>query len=154
MRISRGNKQIQRFTHVREDVKIIKHSLASKCIPLSNPSNQPLFPNIHLLMKLRLNSSISHSINLQLKAQSRTLNSHLQRKVQIIKLNAPRGRQPRKQTPGDSVKICRESAHVFEISRVCCGCLIGVACYQVVCDNEGLARAEVTCVVECDGCKW
>ena len=64
-------------------------------------------------MKLRLNPSISHPINLQLKAQSRTLNSHLQRKVQIIKLNTPRSRQSRKQTPGDSVKICRESTHVF-----------------------------------------
>ena len=64
-------------------------------------------------MKLRLNPSISHSIHLQLKAQSRTLNSHLQCKVQVIKLNAPRGRQPREQTPGDSVEICRESTHVF-----------------------------------------
>lgn len=138
----------------QEDTTVIEHDSASKCILLSNPRNQPLYPNIHLLMKLRFNPSVSHPVNLQLKAQSRTLDPHLQREVQIIKLNASRSRQSRKQTPGDSVKICRKSTHVFQVSGVCCGRLVGVACYQVICDNERLTGAEVTCVVECDGSKW
>ena len=102
-------------------------------------------------MKLRLHPSIPNPINLELKSQSRTINRHLQREVQIVKLHTPRGRQPRKQTPRHGVQVCCESAHVREVPCVGGGRVIGLAGDKVVRHNEGLARAEVAGVVEGDG---
>jgi len=52
-------------------------------------------------MKLRLDTPISKSIDLQLERQSRTLNHHLQREVEVVELHSPSCGQPGKQALGD-----------------------------------------------------
>lgn len=102
-------------------------------------------------MKLRLHPPIPDPINLELKTQPRTINRHLERKVQVIKLDAPRRRQPREQAPRHGVQVRGEGAHVREVTRVSGGRLVSLAGYEVVGHDEGLARAEVAGVVEGDG---
>lgn len=102
-------------------------------------------------MKLRLHPPIPHPINLQLKTQPRTINNHLERKIQVIKLHAPRGRQTREQTPRHGVEVRRQRAHVYQVACVRHRRLVRVAGDEVVCYDEGLSRSEVARVVECDG---
>lgn len=102
-------------------------------------------------MKFRIHPPIPNPINLQLKPQPRTIDNHLEREIQVIKLDAPRGRQPRKKAPRHGAQVGRERADVDEVARVGLGRLVGLTRNQVVGDEQGLTRAEVARVVEGDG---
>jgi hypothetical protein len=99
-------------------------------------------------MKLRLHTPISNLINLEFKHKPRTRNPHIERKVQIIKLDPLRCRQPREQPLRHRVQIRRQRAHVDESLAEGIRCGFDVTCDQVVLDNEGLAGSEVARVVE------
>lgn len=99
-------------------------------------------------MKLGLHPPIPHSIHPQLKHQPRTLNPHIERKIQIIKLDPFRRRQPREQALGHGVQIRSRCAHVDETLAERVGRCVGVAGDEVVFYDEGLRGAEVARVVE------
>lgn len=102
-------------------------------------------------MKLRLHPPIPHPINLKLEPQPRTINRHLKRKVEVIKLDTARRRQPREEAARHGVEVRGEGAHVGEVARVGGGRVVGLAGDEVVGHDEGLAWAEVAGVVEGDG---
>lgn len=99
-------------------------------------------------MELRTNSPIPHPINLKLKHQPRTLNLHIQRKVQVVKLHALGRRQAREQTLRYGVQICSECADVDQSFYVRIWGGVRVAGYEVVFDDQGLTGPEVARVVE------
>jgi hypothetical protein len=99
-------------------------------------------------MELRTNPSIPHAIHLQFKHQPRTLTPHIQREIQIIKLDALCRRQPRKQTLGHRIQIRRKCANVDETFLEGVGRHVGVASDEIVFYNEGLTGSEVARVVE------
>lgn len=95
-----------------------------------------------------LDTPIPHPIHPKLKHQPRTLNPHIQRKIQIVKLHALRRRQSRKQAHRHSIQIGRKRAHIDQSLAERVGCSFGVACDEVVFDNERLTGSEVARVVE------
>lgn len=99
-------------------------------------------------MKFRADGPIPNPINLELKDQPRTLNPHIQRKIQVIKLHALRRREPGKEAFRHGVQIRRQRAHIDEVLLVRLRGYVGVARDEVILDDEGLAGAEVACVVE------
>lgn len=109
-------------------------------------------PNpLALSVKLRLHPPIPDPVHLELEPQPRAINRHLEREVEVVKLNAPRGSQPREQAPRHGVEVRRERAHVREVACVGRGRVVGLGGDEVVRHHEGLARAEVPGVVEGDG---
>lgn len=99
-------------------------------------------------MELCFNRAIFNPIDLEFKHQSCTLTPHVERKVEIIKLDTLRGRQAREQALRNSVQIGGQCAHIYEvfckrIGRNVCG-----AGNQVVFYDERLAWAEIARVVE------
>lgn len=124
----------------------------------TTPTLRAFSPSTHALtppssLKIGIDPSVADPIDLQLEAQASAIHNHFEGEIQIIKLDAACGRKPREQTPRYGVQIRRELAHVHEVARVRCRWLICFAGYQVVCDNEGLAWAEISRVVERDGGK-
>lgn len=107
---------------------------------------------LHLLhfvsMELGLHAPIPHPVHPELKHQACALNPHVQRKVQIIKLDAFGRCQPRKQTPWHAVQIRRKCAHVDQTLAIRVGRCVHIAGDQVVLDNERLARPKIARVVE------
>lgn len=109
---------------------------------------KPTFSHPMPSMKLRMHPPIPDPIDAQLKHQARTLNPHIEREIQIIKLDALCRRQPREQTLGHSVQVGSKRAHVDKPLAKRIRCHFGVAGYQVVFDGERLARPEIPRVVE------
>jgi len=99
-------------------------------------------------MEFCTNPPIPHPIHLQLKHQPRTLNPHIQREIQIIKLHSLRCRQPREQTLRHRIKIRSKRANRYEPLAIGVRCGFEVAGDEVIFDDEGLAGPEVACVVE------
>ena len=118
-----------------------RHASLSKALP---PPPTPL-------MKLGINPPIPNPIHLQLKPQPSTIHNHLERKIQIIKLYAPRRSQARKQRARHGAEVGRQRADMHQVARVSPRRLVGFAGDQVVGYDEGLAWAEVARVVEGDG---
>lgn len=87
-------------------------------------------------MELRLHNPISYTLHSKLKDQSRTLHTHIQRKVQIVKLNALARRQSRKQTPRHSAQIRLQRANLNEALVIRIRGLVVRARYEIVFDNE------------------
>jgi hypothetical protein len=100
-------------------------------------------------VKLCLDPAVSHAVNFELKAEPRAVHNHFESEVEIVKLDSSCRRQPGEETPRDGVEVCRESAHVDEITCVCHWRLVGIAGYKVIGDDEVLTGAEVAGVVEC-----
>jgi hypothetical protein len=105
-------------------------------------------------MKLRTNNPIPNPIDLELKHQPRTVNPHIEGKIQIVKLHALGRRQPCKQGFRHAVQVGGEGAHVDEALAVRVGRDVGVAGDEVVFDDEGLAGPEVARVVEGYGLRF
>jgi hypothetical protein len=103
-------------------------------------------------MKLRLHTPIPHAIHLEFKHQPRTRYPHIEREIQIIKLHTLGRRQSRKQALGHAIQIRSKRAHIDKALAERIGRALGVACNEVVFDDEGLAGAEVAGVVEGYGC--
>ena len=99
-------------------------------------------------MKLRTNTPIPHPINLQLEHQPRTLTSHIQRKIQVIKLHPLRRRQSREQALRHRVQVRGQCADIDKTLLKGVGRRVRVAGYEVVFYDEGLAGPEVARVVE------
>jgi hypothetical protein len=99
-------------------------------------------------MKLRLHTPIPHPINLEFKHQPRTRYPHIEREIQIIKLDTLGRRQSRKQALGHAIQIRSKRAHIDQALAERIGRAFCVAGNEVVFDDEGLAGAEVTGVVE------
>jgi hypothetical protein len=99
-------------------------------------------------MKLCTNGSIPYSINLQLKHQSRALDLHIQREIQVIELNPLRRRQSRKQALRHGIQIRSQRAHVDQPLAVRVWGDFGVARNKVVFNNEALTWPEVARVVK------
>lgn len=142
-------------SHLHDDLHTLDSLLGAQFRPLSflitiTPRSKT---QSYLLLKVSIHPSVPNPIDLQLKPQAGTVDDHLECEIKIVKFDASRRRQPCEQTPRYGVQICGELAHVYEIARVGGGRLVGLAGNQVVRDDEGLARAEVACVVEGDGGK-
>ena len=105
----------------------------------------------HSSVELGLNASISHAIDFQLKNQPGTLYPHVQRKIQIVELNALGSRQAREQTLRHRIQIRGERANADEALAERIRRDIHVASYQVVFNNQRLARTKIPRVVERDG---
>lgn len=105
----------------------------------------------HSSVELCLNTSISDAINFQLKDQPGAFYPHVQREVQIVELDAFGSRQAREQTLRNRVQVRGERAHVNKALAERIRRDIYVASYQVVFDNQRLAWAEISRVVERDG---
>lgn len=132
-------------------------------IYISHPSHANIqnYPTVHHLylttfplpplVKLRNNTPIPHPINLQHEPQPRTPHHHFEREVEVIEFDPPRRRQPREQALRHSTKVCRQRAHVDQITGVGARRSGLVAGDQIIGDNEGLSRPEVTRVMEGDG---
>jgi hypothetical protein len=99
-------------------------------------------------MEFCAHSPIPYAINLQLKDQARTLNLHIQRKIQVVKLHTLCCGKFSEQALRYGIEIGSKCAHVDKALAIGVWCSIRVACYQVVFNYEGLARSEVACVVE------
>jgi len=99
-------------------------------------------------MKFRLHTPIPHTIDAQLKHQSRTLYPHIEREIQIVKLDTLRCRQAREQALRHRVEVRGKCTHIDESLAEGVWCGFGVAGNEVVFDDEGLAGAEVACIVE------
>ena len=102
-------------------------------------------------MKLRLHPSIPHSIHLQLEAQPRAIHNHLQREVQVIKLDSSRSRQSREEAPWDGIQVRRECAHMHQVPCIRRRRVVGITGDEIVGYDEGLAGTEVAGVMEGDG---
>lgn len=99
-------------------------------------------------MKLSLHNPISHTINLEFKNQSRAFNPHIEREIQVIKLDALRRRQAREQGFGNRVQVRGKCAHVDEALAERVRSRVGIASNEVVFDDERLAWPEIARVVE------
>jgi hypothetical protein len=100
------------------------------------------------LVEFCTDSPIPYPIHLQLKHQSRTLNPHIQGKVQIIEFDALGRCQPSKQALRNRVQVCSKRAHVNEALAEGVGRGVSVARNEVVFDDERLAGPKVACIVE------
>lgn len=102
-------------------------------------------------MKIRRDTTVLDAIHPQLKHQTSAIDTHIQRKVQIIKLDPSRRREARKQRPRHLAQVGCQRADGEEQSGlkgdggVVCG-----AGEHLVGDDEGLAGAEVARVGEGD----
>ena len=99
-------------------------------------------------MKFRLHTPIPHTIDAQLKHQSRTLYPHIEREIQIVKLDTLRCRQAREQALRHRVEVRGKCTHIDESLAEGVWCGFGIAGNEVVFDDERLAGAEVARVVE------
>jgi hypothetical protein len=106
------------------------------------------------LVKLGFHPSIPYAVHLELEAQSSTVDNHLEREIQIIKLDSSRRGQASKETSRNGVEIGRERAHVDQVAGVRRRWLIRIAGNEVVRHYEGLPGSEIPCVVKRDGCEW
>lgn len=102
-------------------------------------------------MEIRLNAPILNPIHPQLKHQIRTLNLHMQLKVQVIKLDAFGRREPGEERFRHGVEVGSQGADVGETLAVSIRRLVEVRADEVVFDDEGLPRSEVPRVVETYG---
>ena len=102
-------------------------------------------------MKFCTDTPILDPIHPKLKHQARTLNPHIERKIQIIKLDALRRRQPREERLGHGVEVRSERAHVDEAFSEGVRRNIHIAGNQIVFDDKRLTGPEIACVVERDG---
>jgi hypothetical protein len=102
-------------------------------------------------VELGLDPTIANTIHFELEAESGAVNNHLQRKVQVVELDAAGGRQAREQAPRDGVEIRRQGTGVYQIARVRGRRLVRLASDQIVRHDQALTRPEVTRVVERDG---
>lgn len=64
-------------------------------------------------MEFRLDPAVSHALHLELKAQARAVDNHLERKVEVVKLDSPRRREPGEQAPRDRVQVRRQRARMY-----------------------------------------
>lgn len=133
------------------------HPTKNKCSNINHISHEAFrsvshcpstFRIVQPLMKLRTNPPILHAIHPKLKHQPRTLNPHIQRKIQIIKLHTLTRRQPRKQALRHRIQVRRKRAHRNQPLPIAIRRDLGIACDEVVFHDERLPRAEVARVVE------
>lgn len=103
------------------------------------------------LVKLGIYPPIPHPVNLELEPQPRTVDDHLEGKIQIIELNTACGCQSGEQMPGHRAEVRGQRADVHQIPSKSLGRLISLAGDEVVGDDQRLPRAEVAGVVEGDG---
>jgi hypothetical protein len=87
-------------------------------------------------MEFGLDPTVPHTVHLQFKSKTSTVNNHLKRKVEIVKLDAARCCQPSEQAPWHSTQVCRQRAHVDELAPVRDWWFIRFACDQVIRHNE------------------
>jgi hypothetical protein len=99
-------------------------------------------------MEFCLYTSIPDTVNLQLKDQTCTLYSHVQREVQVIKFNALGCSQACKKALRHGVQVRRERAYVDKSFAKRVRCNIHVAGNEVIFDDQRLTWPEVACVVE------
>lgn len=104
-----------------------------------------------LLMKVRLHTPILDAIDPQLKVQIRTLNLHVQLKVQILKLDALGRRQAREQVLRNGAEVSGQGADGDEAVDKGTRRVVVVASDQLVFHNERLSGAEVASVVKGNG---
>lgn len=78
-------------------------------------------------VEVGLDPSVPDPIDLELEAQARAIDDHLESKVQIVELDAPRCGQTGEQAPGHGVEVGRQRAHVHQIACVRRGGLVGLA---------------------------
>lgn len=69
-------------------------------------------------MKLRLHPTIPKPIDLELKSQPRALDNHLEREIQIVKLDPARGSQACEEALGHGAQIGGQRADVDEVAGV------------------------------------
>lgn len=107
--------------------------------------------NGRLLMKLRLYASVPEAIDLELEAEPGAVDDHLEGEVEVVELDAARGRKPGEQRPRDRAKVCRQRAHMHKLAVVGHRRFVSIACNQVVRHHEGLPGPEIARVVKRDG---
>lgn len=81
-------------------------------------------------MEFCFDATVADSVHLELKAESRAVDRHLEREVEIVKLDAARRRQPREQTARNCIEVRRQRTNVSEVARVCCWCLVGLFVFR------------------------
>lgn len=87
-------------------------------------------------MKLRNNTPIPHSINLQHEPQPRTPDHHLEREIEVVELDPPRRRQTCEQALRHGPKVRSQRAYVDQIAGVGARWDGLVTCDQIVRDDE------------------
>lgn len=83
-------------------------------------------------MEIRLHTAIPNSVNPQLKHQISTLNLHMQLEIQVVELDAFRGREPCEQALRDGVEIGGKCANVDQSLVVRIGRCIAIAADEIV----------------------
>jgi hypothetical protein len=102
-------------------------------------------------MKLGLHAPVPHPINLELEAEPGAIDNHLERKVEVVKLDSARRRESREQAARHRAEVRRQRAHMDELTPVRRRWLVGLARDQVVRYHERLPGPEVARVVERNG---
>lgn len=101
-----------------------------------------------MLLELCLHTPILHTVYHQLKDQICTLDLHVQLEVQVREFLAFAGRQSGEQALGHRRKIRLQLADAHKAFIVGIGCVVILACDEVVFHDERLAGSEVAGVVE------
>lgn len=105
----------------------------------------------HNSVKLGLDASVAHAVDLELEAEPGTVDDHLEGEVEVVELDAARRREAREERARHGAEVRRQRAHVHEVAAVRRRRLVRVARDQVVRHHERLPRPEVARVVERDG---
>ena len=99
-------------------------------------------------LKVSLDFPVLHSIDHQLENQIRTLDLHVQLKIQIREFLAFAGRQSGEQALRHRRQIRSELTDAYQVLVVGVWCIVVFASNEIVFDNQRLAWSEIASVME------
>jgi hypothetical protein len=97
------------YTVMLRDCELVLLHIYNNQIPGTLGSSE----ETHLL-EFRLDATVFHPINSQLKHQIRALNLHVQFKIEVIELGPLSGSQTREKTSRDRIEVGSELAHIAQ----------------------------------------